>query len=414
MSKLEELIQKLCPKGVEYKLLNNVVKSISTGLNPRKNFTLNIEGATNFYVTVKEITTGKIVFSDKTDKITDEALDIIQDRSNLEFGDVLLSGIGTIGKVALVDIPIGNWNCSESVFLIKPKNDVITSAFLAHILGSKNVQKFFQGKARGSTLKGIRQQDLKQLKIPVPPIEVQEEIVRILDKFTELSAELTAELTARKKQYEFYRDKLILEQENVEYKTLGEIATEMYRGSGIKRDELTPEGISCVRYGEIYTTYDVWFDKCVSHTNEQAITSKKYFENGDILFAITGESVEEIAKSCAYTGNNKCLAGGDIVVMKHKQNPKYLAYALYTTDAQRQKSYGKIKSKVVHASVPSIKLISIPLPPLAVQEKIASILDNFHSLVTDISEGLPAEIEARQKQYEYYRDKLLTFEEIAQ
>ena len=188
----------------------------------------------------------------------------------------------------------------------------------------------------------------------------------------------------------------------------------MYRGSGIKRDELTPEGISCVRYGEIYTTYDVWFDKCVSHTNEQAITSKKYFENGDILFAITGESVEEIAKSCAYTGNNKCLAGGDIVVMKHKQNPKYLAYALSTTDAQRQKSYGKIKSKVVHASVPSIKLISIPLPPLAVQEKIASILDNFHSLVTDISEGLPAEIDARQKQYEYYRDKLLTFEEIAQ
>ena len=90
----------------------------------------------------------------------------------MESGDVLLSGIGTIGKVALVDIPIGNWNCSESVFLIKPKNDVISSAFLAHILGSKNVQKFFQEKARGSTLKGIRQQDLKQLKIPVPPIEV--------------------------------------------------------------------------------------------------------------------------------------------------------------------------------------------------------------------------------------------------
>ena len=83
MNKLEELIQKLCPNGVEYKPLNNVVKSISTGLNPRKNFTLNIEGATNFYVTVKEITTGKIVFSDKTDKITDEALNIIQDRSNI-------------------------------------------------------------------------------------------------------------------------------------------------------------------------------------------------------------------------------------------------------------------------------------------------------------------------------------------
>ena len=170
--------------------------------------------------------------------------------------------------------------------------------------------------------------------------------------------------------------------------------------------------MQCVRYGEIYTTYDIWFDSCVSHTSEQTITSKKYFESGDILFAITGESVEEIAKSCAYVGNDKCLAGGDIVVMKHKQNPKYLAYALSTTAAQRQKSCGKIKSKVVHASVPSIKSISIPLPSLDVQEKIADILDNFHRLVTDISEGLPAEIEARKKQYEYYRDKLLTFKEL--
>lgn len=187
----------------------------------------------------------------------------------------------------------------------------------------------------------------------------------------------------------------------------------MYRGSGIKRDELTQEGIPCVRYGEIYTTYDICFDKCVSHTNEHAIMSKKYFENGDILFAITGESVEEIAKSCAYMGSDKCLAGGDIVVMKHKQNPKYLAYALSTTDAQRQKSCGKIKSKVVHASVPSIKLISIPLPPLDVQEKIASILDKFHNLVTDLTVGLPAEIAARQKQYEYYRDKLLSFDNVA-
>ena len=186
----------------------------------------------------------------------------------------------------------------------------------------------------------------------------------------------------------------------------------MYRGSGIKRDEVTQEGIQCVRYGEIYTTYDIWFDRCISHTNEQAILSKKFFENGDILFAITGESVEEIAKSCAYVGNDKCLAGGDIVVMKHKQNPKYLAYALSTTDAQRQKSYGKIKSKVVHASVPSIKSISIPLPPLEEQQRIADILDKFHSLVTDISKGIPAEIEARKKQYEYYRDKLLTFKPI--
>lgn len=87
---------------------------------------------------------------------------------------------------------------------------------------------------------------------------------------------------------------------------------------------MTAEGISCVRYGEIYTTYNTWFDKCVSHTKLEYVPSPKYFEHGDILFAITGESVEDIAKSTAYVGHEKCLAGGDIVVMKHRQNPKYL------------------------------------------------------------------------------------------
>lgn len=125
--------------------------------------------------------------------------------------------------------------------------------------------------------------------------------------------------------------------DGVEYKKLGEIATHIYRGAGITRDQVTPTGIPCVRYGEIYTTYNIWFDKCVSYTDEKVIASKKYFEYGDILFAITGESVEDIAKSCVYIGNEKCLAGGDIVVLKHNQEPKYISYALSTVDAQKQK-----------------------------------------------------------------------------
>ena len=126
----------------------------------------------------------------------------------------------------------------------------------------------------------------------------------------------------------------------VEYKTLGEIASDIYRGAGITRNQVTEDGTHCVRYGEIYTTYGIYFDKCVSHTDENLIQSKKYFEYGDILFAITGESVEDIAKSTAYVGNEKCLAGGDIVVMKHNQNPKYLSYVLSTTTARIQKSKG--------------------------------------------------------------------------
>lgn len=121
----------------------------------------------------------------------------------------------------------------------------------------------------------------------------------------------------------------------VEYKTLGEIAVDIYRGAGITRDQVTNEGIPCVRYGEIYTTYGVWFDHCISHTDETRIASKKYFEHGDVLFAITGESVEDIAKSCVYIGNEKCLAGGDIVVLKHNEEPKYIGYVLETSNARR-------------------------------------------------------------------------------
>ncbi|HAG11813.1 MAG TPA: restriction endonuclease subunit S [Desulfotomaculum sp.] len=193
--------------------------------------------------------------------------------------------------------------------------------------------------------------------------------------------------------------------DGVEYKTLGEIAVDVYRGSGITRDQVTPIGKPCVRYGEIYTTYGIWFKECVSFTNEATITNKKYFEYGDILFAITGESVEEIAKSCAYIGHEKCLAGGDIVVLKHNQDPRYLSYVLSTTDAQKQKSKGKVKSKVVHSSVPAIGSIRIPLPPLPVQREIVRILDNFAELTAELT----TELTARKKQYEYYRNHLLTF-----
>jgi type I restriction enzyme S subunit len=197
--------------------------------------------------------------------------------------------------------------------------------------------------------------------------------------------------------------------DGVEYKKLGNIATDMYRGSGIKRDQVTETGTPCVRYGEIYTTYNIWFDTCVSYINPIDIQNGKYFGHGDILFAITGESVDEIAKSCVYIGYEKCLAGSDIVVMKHNEDPKYLSYALSSTSAQGQKSKGKVKSKVVHSSIPALQAIEIPIPPLPVQEEIVRILDKFTMLEAE----LEAELEARKKQYDYYRDELLNFEHDA-
>lgn len=285
--------------------------------------------------------------------------------------------------------------------------DGVNLRYLFHYLQTVNVTPLIHGNIPKLTGK-----DFRAIPVPLPPLPIQQEIVRILDTFTNLTAELTAELTARRKQYEYYRDELLTFGEDVPKLCLSEIATEMYRGSGIKRDEVSESGIPCVRYGEIYTTYDVQFNKCVSHVDPKKVSAPKYFEYGDVLFAITGESVSDIAKSVVYLGSDICLAGGDIIVMKHKQNPRYMAYALSTTNAQIQKSKGKVKSKVVHSSMPSLREIRIPIPSLIEQEKIANILDNFRKLCNGFDEGLPAEISARQKQYEYYRDQLLTFKRI--
>ena len=178
-----------------------------------------------------------------------------------------------------------------------------------------------------------------------------------------------------------------------EYKKLGDIANDMYRGSGIKREQVTDTGIPCVRYGEIYTTYNIAFDKCASHTNEEIISSPKYFETGDILFAITGESVEEIGKSIAYLGKEKCMCGGDIVVMKHSQYPKYLSYALSSPKATKQKGLGKTKLKVVHTNIPSLKEISIPVPPLSEQKGIVEYLDSSFAKIDKLKENAAKNLE---------------------
>lgn len=141
MSNLEELIERLCPDGVEYKELKNIIKSLNTGLNPRKFFKLNTEDANNYYVTIREIRDNKIVFSDSTDKINDDALKLCNNRSNLEVGDILFSGTGTIGMTALIDEEPINWNIKEGVYAIKPYSDIIDSKFLMYMLQSNEIKK---------------------------------------------------------------------------------------------------------------------------------------------------------------------------------------------------------------------------------------------------------------------------------
>lgn len=167
------------------------------------------------------------------------------------------------------------------------------------------------------------------------------------------------------------------------------IASSIFQGNGITKEDVVEDGDTfCVRYGEIYTKYNFAFKDCVTKTNEKLISSRRYFSHGDILFVGTGESVEEIGKNIAYLGNEKCLAGGDIIVVQHNQNPSFLSYAMNSYYAQAQKSYGKAKLKVVHISPADIGNLMVLLPPLAEQQAIASFLDakcaKLDSIITDL------------------------------
>ena len=158
--------------------------------------------------------------------------------------------------------------------------------------------------------------------------------------------------------------------------------SKMYKGNGITKLDIIEDGDTpCVRYGEIYTKYDNTFNSCFSSTNKSLIESPRYFESGDILVSGTGELVEEIGKSVAYLGEKRCLAGGDIIIIKHCQNPIFLNYALNTKYTQEQKSYGKAKLKVVHISASEMGRVFIVLPPLAEQEKIVSYLESKTSKI---------------------------------
>ena len=165
--------------------------------------------------------------------------------------------------------------------------------------------------------------------------------------------------------------------EGWEVKRFKFVATSLEKGAGITKEEVFEDGDTpCVRYGEIYSKYNQSFSNCISKTYSSKIPVQKYFTNGDILFVGTGELVEEIGKCIAYLGNETCLAGGDIIIAKHKQNPSFLSYAMNSSYAQNQKSRNKAKLKVVHISATEIGDVQILLPPLPEQESIAKMLDS--------------------------------------
>ena len=261
----------------------------------------------------------------------------------------------------------------------------------------------------------------KRIPIPCPDnpkrsFEIQQTLVDILDKFTTLEAELEAELDCRKRQYEYYRNQLLSldvinnkgNLNNVEVVTLGEIGT-FVRGSGLQKKDFTPTGVGCIHYGQIYTYYGTCADKTKSFVSYEFAQKARKAKTGDLIIATTSENDDDVCKAVVWLGDDEIAVSSDACFYAHKMNPKYVAYYFQTDSFQKQKRSFITGTKVRRVNATDLAKIKIPIPPLTEQQRIVSILDKFEALTTSISEGLPKEIALRRKQYEYYRNQLLSF-----
>ena len=249
--------------------------------------------------------------------------------------------------------------------------------------------------------------------IPVPPLEVQRKIVTVLDTFSQLEAELEAELEARRRQYTYYRDALFaFSEQNVRWTTMAEVG-EFFRGRRFTKDDYAPDGIECIHYGDIYTQYGTATTTTVSHVRSDMASTLRFARRGDVVIAGVGETVEDVGKAVAWLGASDVAIHDDCFAFRHSLNPKFVSHYFQTSAFHAEKNKFVARAKVKRLSGESLGKLAIPVPPPQEQERIVAILDQFDALVNDLSSGLPAEITARRQQYAHYRDRLLTFREAA-
>lgn len=190
---------------------------------------------------------------------------------------------------------------------------------------------------------------------------------------------------------------------------LGDIGT-FIRGNGLQKKDFTKSGIGCIHYGQIYTHYGVYADKTLTYTSESLAKKLKKAHTNDLIIATTSENVEDVCKAVAWLGKEDIAVSGDAYIFRHNQNAKYMSYLFQTDLISGYKKKYATGTKVTRVSGESMSKFLVPIPPLEEQERVVAILDKFDTLVNDMKKGIPAEIEALQQKYEYYRDKLLTFE----
>ena len=192
---------------------------------------------------------------------------------------------------------------------------------------------------------------------------------------------------------------------------LCDIAT-ITRGGNFQKKDFTDTGVPCVHYGQMYTHFGIYTTEALKCISEDVAKKSKMAVKNDIVMAVTSENVEDVCKCTAWLGNENIAVSGHTAIIHHNQNAKYLSYYFHSSIFSAQKKRLAHGTKVIEVTPNALNDVVIPLPSLSEQKRIVGILDRFDALCNDLSSGLPAEIEARQKQYEYYRDRLLNFEPI--
>lgn len=399
MSKLDEMIRELCPDGVEYVKLNSVC-DIYDGTHSTPNYT---ESGVKF-ASVENI--GKLY---ATRKYISEK-DFKKYKIKPRIGDVMMTRIGSVGVCTVVD---RNEALAfyVSLALLRPQLDKVQSRFLKYAIESIHGRKELRKRTLINAVPiKINKDDIGKVTIPLPPIEIQSEIVHTLDNYTEnvvkLQNQLTAELTARQKQYTFYRNKLLTFSGNEKAKivkiSLGDIGPICMCKRILKSQTNTVEGVPFYKIGTFGKKADAYISK---ETFDEYRSKYSFPKKGDVLISAAGT----IGRTVVYDGKPAYFQDSNIVWIDNNESVVLNSYLRYCYELKPWKaSEGGTIPRLYNDNI--AKAV-IAVPSIEEQKRVVSILDRFDAICNDLTSGLPAEIEARQKQYEYYRDKLLSFKE---